>query len=239
MKTSIRIQLLSIAMCLASMSIPAQIIFNFTTTLGNGSFTLNTNNLVYTGDNGTAAGYKDTLDSLVFLGITYTNLDFTVYNNSFIVSGRDGFQILVDKSPFNSDARLGITVSGNSSVVNGLSVADLVTVLSSFDALKTSAYSTLVLYYNPNPPYQQLFGNVSAFQMQVPFAMSSAGVRSNHFGFSISGSNGATVIVEVRTNMSNGNWIPVETNTLNGGSSYFKDATWTNQPGQFYRVRMQ
>jgi len=30
---------------------------------------------------------------------------------------------------------------------------------------------------------------------------------------------------------------PLQTNTLNGGSSYFSDAQWTNHPGRFYRLR--
>src|SRR5215470_16026438 len=93
--------LISVGLSLNTLSATEQLTYNFVTSVGSGSFTLNTNNLVPTGDNGSAAGYNDTHDSLTFQGFTYTNLDFSVYNNSFIVSGGDGFQILVNKSPYS------------------------------------------------------------------------------------------------------------------------------------------
>ena len=229
----------SIALSLTILSASAQSTYTFVTSVGSGSFTLNTNNLVFTGDNGTAAGYNDTQDSLTFQGITYTNLDFSVYNNSFIVSGRDGFQILVDKSPYSSSARLEIQVAGNPSVVSGISRADLVTALNSFEALQEGGFSTRVSYNNPQPPYQQQGGTVSAFQLLSQLSMSSAGVQTNEFGFYISGGNGATVVVEVCTSLADQAWSPVQTNTLTGGSMYFKDPIWTNQPSRFYRVKMQ
>jgi hypothetical protein len=137
--------------------------FTFNTSVGSGSFTLNPNNLVFTGDDGSAAGYNTTSDSLTFNGITYTNLDFSVYNNSFIVGLRDGFQILVDKSPHSSAARLEINVAGDPTVINGIGVADLWTVLNSFTALQAVSFSTSVLYINPNPPFDLQVGTVTSF----------------------------------------------------------------------------
>ncbi len=65
-------------------------------------------------------------------GFVYTNLEFSVYNNSFIVGNRDGFQILVDRFDQTlSPARLEIDVSGNNLMASGLTVEDLVKVLSS------------------------------------------------------------------------------------------------------------
>lgn len=63
----------------------------------------------------------------------------------------------------------------------------------------------------------------------------SFGVRTNRFGFNITGGSG-TVIVEAATNLTNPVWIPVATNTLTGGTSYFSDPQWTNYPGRFYRI---
>ena len=164
MNTKTHIIILATATSLAAFQTLAQGTFNFVTSVGSGSLTLNPVHLSYTGDNGSAAGYNSTLDSLTFNGITYTNLDFSVYNNSFIVGGRDGFQILVDRFGSGSAAQLEIDVAGDSGVVSGISVTDLMTVLNSFSALQGGSFSTSVLYNNPNPPFDQQFGTVSSFQ---------------------------------------------------------------------------
>jgi hypothetical protein len=65
----------------------------------------------------------------------------------------------------------------------------------------------------------------------------SFGVQSNQFGFNIGWSNGATVIVDACTNLSEGLWIPVQTNTFIGSTFFFSDPAWTNFPGRYYRVR--
>jgi len=43
-------------------------------------------------------------------------------------------------------------------------------------------------------------------------------------------------VVEASTNVGNPIWLPVGTNTLTGGSSYFSDSQWTNYHGRFYRL---
>jgi predicted oxidoreductase len=64
----------------------------------------------------------------------------------------------------------------------------------------------------------------------------SFGVRSNQFGFNIIWADRMTVAVEACTNLTNPVWSPLQTNTLTGGSSYFSDPQWTNQPARFYRL---
>jgi hypothetical protein len=69
---------------------------------------------------------------------------------------------------------------------------------------------------------------------------SSFGVRTNQFGFNITGSSNLVIVVEVCTNLTNPVWMPVSTNTLNtfigtNGTSYFSDPQWTNYPSRFYR----
>jgi len=63
------------------------------------------------------------------------------------------------------------------------------------------------------------------------------GVRANRFGFNIAGYSNVVVVVDACTNLANPNWIPLQTNTLTGGSSYFSDARWTNELKRFYRLR--
>jgi hypothetical protein len=65
----------------------------------------------------------------------------------------------------------------------------------------------------------------------------SFGVRTNRFGFTITGTPNIPIVVEATTNLANPAWTPVGTNTLIGGSSYFSDPNWTNYPGRFYRIR--
>src|ERR1035441_1785037 len=64
------------------------------------------------------------------------------------------------------------------------------------------------------------------------------GVRTNRFGFTITGTSSLVIVVEVCTNLANPAWYPVGTNTLTGGSSYFSDPAWANYPGRFYRLRL-
>src|ERR1051325_1621110 len=189
MKTQFNMMLLTAAVCFTGFLAEAQLKYNFVVSLGaNGSFSgsliLNTNNLVFTGGDGSAAGFSDMLDSLSFDGRTYANLNLSVYNNSYIVSFRDGFQILA-KDSFN-DPILELDVAGNSSVVSGVTPADLITVLSNFDALKQSGnFGTSALYNQPYAPYKQLVGVVTSFQLVPAFRMSGIGVQGNQFGFDI------------------------------------------------------
>ena len=70
----------------------------------------------------------------------------------------------------------------------------------------------------------------------------SFGVRTNRFGFNITGTSNLVIVVEASTNLFNPVWQPIQTNTLNtfigtNGTSYFSDPQWTNYPGRFYRLR--
>jgi BspA type Leucine rich repeat region (6 copies) len=72
---------------------------------------------------------------------------------------------------------------------------------------------------------------------QVQTSGASFGVRTNRFGFNITGTSNLVIVVEACTNLANHTWSPVATNTLTGGSSYFSDPQWTNYPARFYRLR--
>jgi hypothetical protein len=61
------------------------------------------------------------------------------------------------------------------------------------------------------------------------------GVSNKKFGFTIVGTSNIVVVVQACTNLTNPTWVPVGTNTLNGGSSSFTDAKWTNYLNRFYR----
>lgn len=63
------------------------------------------------------------------------------------------------------------------------------------------------------------------------------GVRTNQFGFTITGTSGLAFVVEACTNLVNPVWSALGTNTLTDGSSYFSDSQWRNHPTRFYRLR--
>jgi hypothetical protein len=70
----------------------------------------------------------------------------------------------------------------------------------------------------------------------------SFGVRTNQFGFRISGNYGLVVMVDGCANLASPDWTSVATNKLNvlvgtNGTSYFSDPNWTNNPHRFYRLR--
>ncbi len=72
---------------------------------------------------------------------------------------------------------------------------------------------------------------------QIVTSDSSFGIRTNRFGFTIAGYSNVVVVVEACTNLVSPVWLPVQTNTLSGGSAYFSDSQWTNYYGRFYRLR--
>lgn len=72
---------------------------------------------------------------------------------------------------------------------------------------------------------------------EVQTGDASFGVRSNQFGFNVAWAIGMTVVVEAATDLTNPNWLPLQTNTLTSDSSYFSDPQWTNYPSRCYRIR--
>jgi hypothetical protein len=75
---------------------------------------------------------------------------------------------------------------------------------------------------------------------QMQTSDSSFGIKTNRFGFNLTGSSSLVIVVEASTGLSR--WTPVSTNTLiafvgTNGTSYFSDAQWTNYPARFYRLR--
>jgi hypothetical protein len=63
------------------------------------------------------------------------------------------------------------------------------------------------------------------------------GVRSNRFGFNITGTTNIPIVVEATTNLAGGSWFALQVCTLTNGSMYFSDAAWTNYPTRLYRIR--
>ncbi len=71
---------------------------------------------------------------------------------------------------------------------------------------------------------------------QVQSGDAAFGVKSNKFGFNINWVGNRVVVVKAATNLVSPVWLPVSTNTLSGGASYFSDPHWTNYPSRYYRL---
>ena len=106
------------------------------------------------------------------------------------------------------------------------------------------AVELFFIYYLPGMGWQSPYAGLPAF-LWNPLAQTSDtmfGVRTNRFGFNITGNSNLVIVVEACTNLAKSVWSPVSTNTLNtfvgtNGTSYFSDPQWTNYPGRFYRLR--
>ena len=70
---------------------------------------------------------------------------------------------------------------------------------------------------------------------QAQTADGSFGLRTNKFGFNVTGTTNIPIVVEASTNLIN--WQPVQTNTLATGTAYFSDPKWTNYRTRYYRFR--
>jgi hypothetical protein len=109
----------------------------------------------------------------------------------------------------------------------------------SADWLYFSDENTVVYYLPKTTGWESTFGGrpTELWKPQVQTIDASFGIRTNRFGFNVTWANGMVVAMETCTNLANPIWIPLQTNTLSGGGSYFSDPQWKAYPGRFYRLR--
>ena len=95
------------------------------------------------------------------------------------------------------------------------------------------------LYYLPGTTgWGATFGgsfNVFQWNPKAQTGDGNFGMRTNKFGFNVTGTTNIPIVVEASTNLIN--WQPVQTNTLATGTAYFSDSQWTNYPTRYYRIR--
>ena len=102
---------------------------------------------------------------------------------------------------------------------------------------------TNVVYYLPGTTgWGATFGERPTALWALPYPQTlttapSFGVQTNQFGFMISWATNLSVVVEASTALAHPVWVPLSTNALVNGWSYFSDPAWTNYPARFYRIR--
>jgi hypothetical protein len=62
------------------------------------------------------------------------------------------------------------------------------------------------------------------------------GLRSNQFGFDITGTPGIPLLIDACTNLANASWLPVAAVSLTNGFVHFSDPQWTNYQSRFYKI---
>jgi len=72
---------------------------------------------------------------------------------------------------------------------------------------------------------------------QVQTGHASFGVRTNRFGFTITGTANIPLVVEANDNLANPSWVALQNLNLTNGAFYFSDPGWTNHPARTYRLR--
>jgi hypothetical protein len=95
------------------------------------------------------------------------------------------------------------------------------------------------VYYLPGTTgwETKLFGLLTVlWNPQVQTMDASFGVRSNQFGFTITGTMDIPLVVEACSDLTVPTWIPLQNCTLTNGLLYFNDPQWTNYPTRLYRI---
>ena len=146
----------------------------------------------------------------------------------------------------------GVTNIGNIAFVVCSSLTN-VAIPASVTRIGNSAFSYCVnlarVYFEASPPSlgSDVFSGdaqatvyylpaATGWSPQVQTSDGTFGVRSNEFGFTITGTSGLATVVQACADLAHPVWEAVGTNTLSAGVSYFSDPQWTNYPTRFYRL---
>lgn len=104
------------------------------------------------------------------------------------------------------------------------------------EVLDASPVTMKVYHMQGTSGWQSQFGDRET-AVWYPSLEVSPDLLSTPPSFAIRWGSGQTVVVESTTNVLDGTWLPVSTNTLVNHNSRFTDSAWTNYSTRFYRGR--
>ena len=115
-----------------------------------------------------------------------------------------------------------------------------------FNEQQSWSWTPATVYYLPGTTgWTSLGGELSSsfvsavlWNPQVQTADGSFGVKSNQFGFNITGTSNFIVMVEASSDLARPTWSPLQTITLTNGTAHFSDPQWRNYPARIYRLNM-
>ena len=96
-----------------------------------------------------------------------------------------------------------------------------------------SAYPT-VFHLPDTTGWGETFAGRPTALWQLPIDMPA--VQDGGFEFRITGPDSEESVLEVCTNLAEGAWTPLETNTLLNGFAMFSDPDWTNRATRYFRI---
>jgi uncharacterized repeat protein (TIGR01451 family) len=105
-----------------------------------------------------------------------------------------------------------------------------------FDTLITTVVTNLVTTTNTDTYLNSAVYTMIAIVPQPELGL--AAVRSNQFGFTITGTSNLSIVVEACTNLATPSWTTLELFKLTNGPIYFSDPAWRSYPMRFYRTRL-
>jgi hypothetical protein len=103
----------------------------------------------------------------------------------------------------------------------------------------TGADQATVYYLPGTTNWGATFGvlQTALWRPQIQTADATFGVHNNQFGFNIAWASGMNIAVDACTNLTNPDWVALQTNSLSADTFHFSDLEWTNYPGRLYRIR--
>jgi uncharacterized repeat protein (TIGR01451 family) len=105
-----------------------------------------------------------------------------------------------------------------------------------YDTLITTGITNLVTTTNTSTYLDSAVYTMTAIVAQPELGL--AAVRSNQFGFTITGTSNLSIVVEACTNLASPSWTSLQICTLTNGPIYFSDPAWRRYPMRFYRTRL-
>jgi hypothetical protein len=96
----------------------------------------------------------------------------------------------------------------------------------------------IAVYYLPGTTgwSSEFFSLAVLWNPQIQTGGTNFGVRSNRFGFDVTGTTNIPIVVQTSASLSSPAWTPLTNVTLTNGLFYFSDAGWSNYPGRYYRI---
>jgi hypothetical protein len=190
------------------------------------------------GNNVTSIGYGVFGDCFSLSSVTIPNRVTSIGDDAFggcfsltnITIG-NSVTYIGDQSFYNCTNLTGVYFQGNAPNIG----------LEEFEHGENLAVKATVYYLPGTTGWGPTFGGRPTAPWLLPYPLilnnnPGFGVQTNGFGFIISWATNVPVVVEA-CSLADPKWIPLQTNTLTGGSCYFSDPAWTNYPVRCYRLR--